>query len=124
MSVAEHHAYALKRVACFVLTVSDSRTLATETSGRAIAELSTTRTQVTGRSRAQRAHRIDRVVRQKSPPAARASSSPPAALASPRFDMRRSAALFDKRLDGFVTLPDDEASPDQSAAMLSRYGRV
>jgi len=39
MSVAEHRAKAPASVACFVLTVSDSRTLATETSGRAIAEL-------------------------------------------------------------------------------------
>ena len=38
-SVVEHHAASPKSVACFVLTVSDSRTLATETSGRAIADL-------------------------------------------------------------------------------------
>jgi molybdenum cofactor biosynthesis protein B len=39
MSVAEHRAQSPTRVACFVLTVSDTRTLATETSGRVIAEL-------------------------------------------------------------------------------------
>jgi molybdenum cofactor biosynthesis protein B len=39
MSVAEHKAHAPAHVTCFVLTVSDTRTLATETSGRAIAEL-------------------------------------------------------------------------------------
>jgi molybdenum cofactor biosynthesis protein B len=39
MSVAEHRAQSPARVACFVLTVSDTRTLATETSGRVIAEL-------------------------------------------------------------------------------------
>lgn len=39
MSVAEHRAHALASVPCFVLTVSDTRTLATETSGRAIATL-------------------------------------------------------------------------------------
>jgi molybdenum cofactor biosynthesis protein B len=39
MSVAEHKALSPASVACFVLTVSDTRTLATETSGRAIAEL-------------------------------------------------------------------------------------
>lgn len=39
MSVAEHKAQAPPSVACFVLTVSDTRTLATETSGRAIADL-------------------------------------------------------------------------------------
>jgi molybdenum cofactor biosynthesis protein B len=39
MSVADHRASAPARVACFVLTISDTRTLETETSGRAIAEL-------------------------------------------------------------------------------------
>jgi molybdenum cofactor biosynthesis protein B len=41
MSVAEHKAQSPASVACFVLTVSDSRTLETETSGRAIADLLT-----------------------------------------------------------------------------------
>jgi len=39
MSVAEHRAASPARVACFVLTVSDSRTLANDTSGQAIAAL-------------------------------------------------------------------------------------
>jgi molybdenum cofactor biosynthesis protein B len=39
MSVTEHRAAAPGGVPCFVLTVSDTRTLATETSGRAIADL-------------------------------------------------------------------------------------
>jgi molybdenum cofactor biosynthesis protein B len=39
MSVADHKATSPTSVSCFVLTVSDSRTLATETSGRTIAEL-------------------------------------------------------------------------------------
>src|SRR5450755_1029576 len=39
MSVVEHKALSPSRVACFVLTVSDTRTIETETSGRAIAEL-------------------------------------------------------------------------------------
>lgn len=41
MSVAEHKAHSPASVACYVLTVSDTRTLETETSGRAIAELLT-----------------------------------------------------------------------------------
>ena len=41
MSVADHKATSPASVACFVLTVSDSRTLATETSGKTIAELLT-----------------------------------------------------------------------------------
>ncbi len=39
MSQAEHKADAPRRVSCFVLTVSDTRTDETDTSGRAIAEL-------------------------------------------------------------------------------------
>ena len=39
MSVEEHRAKAPSHVACFVLTVSDSRTLGTDTSGQAIARL-------------------------------------------------------------------------------------
>ena len=39
MSQAEHKAHAPARVRCFVLTVSDTRTEATDTSGRAIADL-------------------------------------------------------------------------------------
>jgi molybdopterin adenylyltransferase len=39
MSVADHKSTSPAIVSCFVLTVSDSRTLATETSGKAIADL-------------------------------------------------------------------------------------
>jgi molybdenum cofactor biosynthesis protein B len=39
VSVAEHKAHAPTHVSCFVLTISDTRTLETETSGRAIADL-------------------------------------------------------------------------------------
>jgi molybdenum cofactor biosynthesis protein B len=39
MSVAEHHAQAAARVPCFVLTVSDTRTIARDSSGQAIVEL-------------------------------------------------------------------------------------
>jgi molybdenum cofactor biosynthesis protein B len=39
MSVAEHRAQSPAAVACFVLTVSDTRTLGTDTSGQAIVEL-------------------------------------------------------------------------------------
>ena len=39
MSVADHRRNAPASVTCFALTVSDSRTLQTETSGRVIAEL-------------------------------------------------------------------------------------
>lgn len=41
MSVADHKSTSPATVSCFVLTVSDSRTLATETSGKAIADLLT-----------------------------------------------------------------------------------
>src|SRR5690242_5539793 len=43
VSVAEHKAHAPESVRCFVLTISDTRTLETETSGKAIAELLTAR---------------------------------------------------------------------------------
>jgi len=39
MSVADHKSTSPATVSCFVLTVSDSRTLETESSGKAIAEL-------------------------------------------------------------------------------------
>jgi molybdenum cofactor biosynthesis protein B len=39
MSVAEHKATSPATASCFVLTVSDSRTIETETSGKAIADL-------------------------------------------------------------------------------------
>src|SRR6185295_5583837 len=41
MSQAEHKARAPRSVRCFIVTVSDTRTEATDTSGRAIAELLT-----------------------------------------------------------------------------------
>ena len=41
MSVTEHHARSPSQVACFVLTVSDTRTLDTDTSGQAIVALLT-----------------------------------------------------------------------------------
>jgi molybdenum cofactor biosynthesis protein B len=41
MSVVEHRAASPAVVPCYILTVSDSRTLKTDTSGRAIAELLT-----------------------------------------------------------------------------------
>ncbi len=39
MSVAEHRASSPEHVSCFVLTVSDTRTLGNDTSGQAIAEM-------------------------------------------------------------------------------------
>src|SRR5579862_4671912 len=41
MSLADHKANAPRAVRCFVITISDSRTLDTDTSGRAIADLLT-----------------------------------------------------------------------------------
>ena len=41
MSQAEHKAHAPQSVRCFIVTVSDTRTEATDTSGRAIADLLT-----------------------------------------------------------------------------------
>ena len=47
---AQHRAYAPKAIACAVLTVSDSRTVADDSSGKLIAELLGGRLEVTSQS--------------------------------------------------------------------------
>jgi molybdenum cofactor biosynthesis protein B len=125
MSVAEHKAHSPARVSCFVLTVSDTRTLETETSGRAIAEL----LEMSGHAVAGRL-----VVRDEPADVARVVRE---ALARPDVDAvittggtgiaKRDStyealtALFEKRLDGFGelfrVLSFEDIGP---AAMLSR----
>ena len=125
MSVAEHHAYAVKRVACFVLTVSDSRTLATETSGRAIADLLEQHGhEVTGRDLVHdEPSEVERVIRREI-----GSGRPRVVITTGGTGISRRdstyeaiTALFDKRLDGFGELfrmlSFNEIGP---AAMLSR----
>ena len=125
MSVAEHRAQSPARVACFVLTVSDTRTLATETSGRAIAELLERDGHVvTGREvvRDEPAE-VARVIRAQ---LARGDARVLITTGGTGIAKRDSTyeavtALLDKRLDGFGELFRMLSYAEiGSAAMLSR----
>ena len=125
MSVAEHKAHSPARVTCFVLTVSDTRTMETETSGRAIAEL----LEMSGHAVAGR-----QVVRDEPADVARVVRE---ALANDKIEAvittggtgiakrdstyEALSGLFEKRLDGFGelfrVLSFEDIGP---AAMLSR----
>jgi molybdenum cofactor biosynthesis protein B len=125
MSVAQHRARAPESVPCFVLTVSDTRTLETETSGRAIADLLTTAGHtVTGRTLVKdEPAEVRRVVTE----ALRSSGARVIITTGGTGLSRRDStyealtALFEKRLDGFGELfrmlSFEEIGP---AAMLSR----
>jgi len=125
MSVADHKAHAPGHVSCFVLTVSDTRTIETETSGRAIAELLTAA-----------GHRVvDRQVVKDDPKAVQGIIRDEIARGRVRAIVttggtgiaRRDstyealASLFEKRIDGFGELFRMLSYEDiGSAAMLSR----
>jgi molybdenum cofactor biosynthesis protein B len=125
MSVAEHRALSPARVACFVLTVSDTRTLATETSGRAIAELlESAGHTVTGRLVVRdEPEEVVRVVRGEIGHGRAEVVITTGGTGIARRDSTYEAltALFDKRLDGFGELfrmlSFEAIGP---AAMLSR----
>jgi len=125
MSVAEHRAHSPTSVACFVLTVSDTRTLQTDTSGRTIAELLTAAGHTV----------VDRqIVRDEPADVARVIRGALAAgqaraivttggtgIAKRDSTYEAITALFDKRLDGFGELFRMLSYQDiGSAAMLSR----
>ena len=125
MSHIEHKAQAPASVGCFVLTVSDTRTLATETSGRAIADL------LTGAGHAV----VDRAVVRDEPRevvaavrAAIAHDDVRAVVTTGGTGIARRdstyealAALFEKRLDGFGELFRALSYREiGAAAMLSR----
>jgi molybdenum cofactor biosynthesis protein B len=125
MSVAEHKALSPDRVACFILTVSDSRTLGSDTSGQVIATL----LEAAGHSVAGR-----QVVRDEPADVARtirdqiAKGEAPVIITTGGTGISRRdstyeavTALLDKQLDGFGeifrVLSFEEIG---SAAILSR----
>lgn len=125
MSVAEHRAQAPSHVACFVLTVSDTRTLATETSGRAIATL----LEAAGHTVTNRLVVRDEpreVTRAVQDAIARGDARVIITTGGTGIARRDSTyealtALFEKRLDGFGELFRMLSFQDiGSAAMLSR----
>ena len=125
MSVASHRRTAPGRVRCFVLTVSDTRTLATETSGRTIASLlEAAGHHVTGRQvvRDDPAE-VTRVLREELDRAdARVLITTGGTGISARDSTYEAAiALFEKELVGFGELFRMLSFADiGSAAMLSR----
>jgi molybdenum cofactor biosynthesis protein B len=125
MSVAEHRAQAPSRVPCFVLTVSDTRTLATETSGAAIAGLLTDAGHVVVDRQLVRDEPeevaqaiLDEIARAR----ARAIiTTGGTGIARRDSTYEAMAALFEKRLDGFGELFRMLSFQEiGSAAMLSR----
>jgi molybdenum cofactor biosynthesis protein B len=121
----EHRAQSPAHVACFVLTVSDTRTLATETSGRTIAELLEREGHtVTGRTvvRDEPAE-VTRVIREQiAAGQARAIiTTGGTGIAKRDSTYEAVTALLDKRLDGFGELFRMLSFQEVgSAAMLSR----
>lgn len=123
--MTEHRALSPARVACFVLTVSDTRTLATETSGRAIAELLEQHGHtVTGREvvRDEPAE-VARIVRAAltGGDARVIITTGGTGIAKRDSTYEAVTALFEKRMDGFGELFRMLSFQDiGSAAMLSR----
>jgi molybdenum cofactor biosynthesis protein B len=125
MSVAEHRALSPAHVACFVLTVSDTRTLANETSGRAIAELLGREGHaVTGRTVVRDdAAAVTRVIREQiaAGQARVIITTGGTGIAKRDSTYEAVTALLDKRLDGFGELFRMLSFQEVgSAAMLSR----
>lgn len=125
MGVDEHRALSPTRVSCFVLTVSDTRTLGTDTSGQTIAALlEAAGHAVTGRQ-AVRDEPLDvaRVIRDQLGKGDVRIIITTGGTGISRRDSTYEAvtALFDKQLDGFGELFRMLSFQDiGSAAMLSR----
>ena len=124
MSVSAHRSAAPSAVPCFVLTVSDTRTIDTDKSGAAIVELLS----LAGHSITDRrivkddAVAVSDAVRAKlSSPARAIITTGGTGIASRDMTFEAISAMFDKRLDGFGeifrTLSYQQIG---SAAMLSR----
>jgi molybdopterin adenylyltransferase len=123
--VESHRATAIRSVPCFVLTVSDTRTLDTETSGRAISDL----LQANGHAVVERTlvrdepRDVERVVRVAlADERVRAVITTGGTGISARDSTYEAiTALFDKRLDGFGELFRMLSFGEiGSAAMMSR----
>jgi molybdenum cofactor biosynthesis protein B len=125
VSASDHKAHAPTVVGCYVLTVSDTRTLDTDSSGRAIRELLTAPGhRVTGHDivRDEPTEVSARVRARLSDPATDAIITTGGTGVSQRDGTFEAVdALFDKRLDGFGELFRMLSFEDiGSAAMLSR----
>jgi molybdenum cofactor biosynthesis protein B len=125
MSVVEHRAQSPTSVACFVLTVSDTRTLATETSGRAIADMLTEAGHtVTGHQLVpDEPNDVAQAIRGQLGRGDVAAIITTGGTGIAKRDSTYEAvtALFDKRLDGFGELFRMLSFQEiGSAAMLSR----
>ena len=125
VSVAEHKSQSPSSVPCFVLTVSDTRTLETETSGRTIAELlEAAGHTVAGRAvvRDEPALVQDRVRAEVARGKARAIiTTGGTGIAKRDSTYEAVVSMFQKRLDGFGELFRMLSFEEiGSAAMLSR----
>ena len=125
MSVSEHRALSPKQVACFVLTVSDTRTIDTETSGRAIADLLQHAGHlVTGRQAVRdEPEDVAQIIRDEIAKGDARVIITTGGTGVSRRDSTYEAvtSLFDKRLDGFGELFRMLSFQEiGSAAMLSR----
>jgi len=125
VSHTEHRATAPASVTCFVLTVSDTRTEATDTSGRALVELLTAGGhRVAGRSLVKDdAHEVRALVEAAlgRPDVQVVITTGGTGISSRDSTFESLAGLFEKRLDGFGELfrmiSYQEIGP---AAMMSR----
>ena len=108
MSVAEHKARSPERVACFVLTVSDSRTLETDSGGQTIAAmLQAAGHSVTGRAVVRDEPRdVAQTIREQigKGEARVIITTGGTGISSRDSTYEAVTALFDKRLDGFGEL--------------------
>jgi molybdenum cofactor biosynthesis protein B len=125
MSVEEHKARSPERVACFVLTVSDSRTLETDSGGQTIAAmLQAAGHSVTGRAVVRDEPRdVAQTIREQigKGEARVIITTGGTGISSRDSTYEAVTALFDKRLDGFGELFRMLSFEEiGSAAMLSR----
>ena len=125
MGVSDHKAQAPHSVGCFVLTVSDTRTADTDTSGRAIRELlegAGHRTVGSELVRDDPEQVTAAIQRQLTDPAARVIiTTGGTGIASRDSTYEAVTSLFDKRIDGFGELFRMLSYKEiGAAAMLSR----